>query len=539
MKETLSKLAEQTGQLLRKMSVSQRISLAMLAGVVVVSLITLAVWNGSARTDQVTILFNIEGDKAEHVKELLAQQGIEYDESGGNISVPRAQESRARAALGSDAIFQKEDMFTFLYQTSLTGTESQRGDQKLDAVRRTIRAVLRSWSGVQDAEVVITGLENNRFVSDDIRKRRASVNLKMGFGEELGRERVEAISMLVTGAVRGLDPKNVHITANGRFYSLEKMSDEGGSLTARHRHQEAVAQIIADKIRKNLEMTYTRISQSVYVHLRLNENHEYTKEMLEPLIIKEIENISNAAGAQGEPESPGPELNVNVNRPTSNASSGGSRSTSSKEEIERNSVPGGGGSELVRWNTIAGQIEDLNITVVIPYIEAIMDKAGETPEDQEERDRVLTANLTDAKDRIAGALPAQFAERIKITAARFREPEMPEAKSNTVAGLLGFAQQYGGTIALFAFAAVALFMITSMVKKSVPAPVAEQAEWAGSIDGQEEDTQLDDEDILKILNAETPEHHKAEVYRNRIHKAIEEDTQAAVELVKRWLVKET
>lgn len=219
-KEIFGKLREQ----LKK--VSKKVYIAMAAALVILAVILVVVLNNRPYA---TLVTGVSRDEAAAVLSLLDSWGIrDYKvENGDTILVPASQQSSLQARVLIENVFQSGQTHYFENIGALS-TDKERNTAILLDLQERLRATIRCFENVKDADVYLTEGEDRSYIldSNNLVQATAAVRVTMNGTTRLTTQQAAAIRELVSNAMQGLEVGRVSITDTyGNTYS-------GGSLTA-------------------------------------------------------------------------------------------------------------------------------------------------------------------------------------------------------------------------------------------------------------------------------------------------------------------
>jgi len=345
----------QVGATFERMSFAERSLIASLA-VIVLLVLGMALWF-AARPQRVAVPYS--GDINAAVA-LLQRNSIEARAEGNRLMVPVADQHDAPGILvmndhlGGDA----SEAFAKLVQADPWETNAQLRAKTVVALQGYLSKVVSRMRGVRAANVMIAKPEHQGF-GRTTAKPSASVMVEMRGGGEVGRDMVEAIASLVSGAVAEMNPQDVEvIDALGHSYRIDDPEDriptEALELV---RSQEAYYQ---DKIERLLMIPGVIVAASVDLDpVRKEHSNTTTYTDTEPVLSESVtEVVTKDFSAGGEP---GARSNAGADIASGSGVAREHSESATKTEF---------GSKLPVGTTvkeIAGhQIQKINVTINVP-----------------------------------------------------------------------------------------------------------------------------------------------------------------------------
>lgn len=201
------KLKSFFGKLSRKTKILLGVALALLiVGAAAVAIVL--------NNKPYTVLFTgLNGEEASAIMTYLEENGAaNYRlENNNTILVPRDQETTLKAKLLMAGYPKSGFAYeSYFENVSSLSTESERNFAFLAALEEKMRAVIRCFEGVRDANVTIVQGESQTYVLEDaVAEASAAVQVTMTAGQKLSSEQASAIRNLVARAVKGLKIDNI------------------------------------------------------------------------------------------------------------------------------------------------------------------------------------------------------------------------------------------------------------------------------------------------------------------------------------------
>lgn len=228
--------------------------LVLLVTVIVLAAGVIGVGVYASRTRYAVLYGGLEGKDAASVTKKLDDLKIAYKLSGGSILIPADQVDRMRIQLASEGVPSGGKVgFELFDNTSFGASDFSRQVNYQRALEGELSRTIAAMDPVDDA-VVHLALPEDQIFSEDNQAATASVMLKINGGQSMGSGQVQAVTNLVAGAVKGLQPENVSITdsegnpLSGSDTSSAMTSEQLRSLKAYENQMESSLQSVLDRV---------------------------------------------------------------------------------------------------------------------------------------------------------------------------------------------------------------------------------------------------------------------------------------------------
>lgn len=328
------------------------------------------------------------------IVDTLEKANIRYkiNENTGSVSVPTEDLNAAKIKLSSAGI-QKEEGFnySFLNDQGKLGTsqfiESARYLRALETdLARTIRAI----QGITNAKVHIAIPQNNIF-ADENAKTTASVIINVMPGYENDKEKIRAIIQLVAASVPELDPTNVAITDQYGHYLSSIISQDSilnqEQLTyqnnIQHYYENRIKMLITPMMGEN--KTSINVNANIDFTQKEEADEEYNPDAKTLRSEQSITESNSASGSSGVPGALSNQPPAGGTTPNPSASSGQSRSESTKNyEVSKSTKYVRAAAPIIKNISVAIVVDDeskfdpkTKKTTPIPISKDKMDKITE------------------------------------------------------------------------------------------------------------------------------------------------------------------
>ncbi|MEL7238149.1 MAG: hypothetical protein AAGK78_04745, partial [Planctomycetota bacterium] len=504
--------------------------------------VTVVWWTQHAASREMVQLLDqpLTSDQVGPIRNQLSRSGIDYEMQGETIMVPVASRDEAMAMLSYEKALPADTTRHFANAVSNIGSFDPA--KKIDAAMRAateqdLAQTIRMWPEVRSAKVHING-KYRRQVGGNMMPS-AVVNIDTHGGSET-RKIADAAAHTVASAVSALRPNNVTVIVDGRRAQTDSDNSAlaGGnkllelrSQAERH-HEDNVRQAmgyipglhIAVSVEVNDAVTRETASE-------IDPDQKIIAPLSETTDIMDSLNGSTPGGQAG--FVPNSALSVNGN--------GGDTSKKTSETANVNNVVDYNRKKTESYRQ-AGKTTPTSCTISVPdsYILAEWRSENRTTDDPTPEALAVfeTQLLARFKEAARGSLNNLAADAIMVMGYAdmpFGTDVATGGGALAAAGVAGtveaggmgsLVKDYGKTAAVLALAGVALFLMSTMVKKSAvtSAPVAPSFDTGLSgfeFSGNEVEV---DEEVL--AGGRTVE---------QVQALVKENPDAAAALVKRWI----
>lgn len=471
LREQLKRLRE----FLAKLSAAQRVSLALLALVVVASFFFLFMAT-PGRTMVPLTPAGSPPDVTAGVIEALKAKNVPYKVENGVVMVPPEKRDEVFVQLyGSGVLPQGKNQFEWLWtQDVWTTTEARQRLQWTDTLRRRLEAAIASMDAVEAAAVQISPGEDPE-TTINARAAKASVHLKLKRGRTPGDVNARAIAEMVAASVPNLTAESVIITDTAmNAYEVPDPKQPhvlaGTALQLKREHEDFAAQKAKDalsflskvSVQANVDVDMESVEKETHKALpaesalRVSETTEKPGEA-----IGGVPGVGSALepGGLSEPGVGPTGIVVPI------------AATESSVHREFDNVFG---SEKTHTVSPPGKIRSVSLAVVVPYADAAKASDGSKGATPEATAEIVANNLRDWTLLVARACNVD-ATSIKMQPVSFPEPVAVAIAPRGETWKELFAR-YGEKIALALLALACLFFIWRIVRASVPRDVMDEIE---------------------------------------------------------------
>lgn len=541
-------------QQLGELSASQRMLTVTLLAVMAVTLVYWVRYAG--KPEMVALLDQPMG--AEDVTRLrgkLGGMGIRYEVTGDRLMVPSEQRDAALGALAFDQALPTSTSTGFdalIKNISPFGGETQNAQWWGQAKQAKLAEMMRGWPGVLDANVIIDSTERRTFTNPVQPK--ATINIKTRDGRRPEKKLVMAAADLVAGAQSGLDRGRVTVIVNGVSFPMhdqgaDSVAAGGGELIELRQQYE---EYFTRKINNQLRWLNAEVFVSVTVDVN-NRSTQAVETKYDPKGTAKVETRQRTRTSEDQTSQRAggePGAGANIQGSIADADTGGDEVSSNTNEDETEYQSG-----LSRVETTSregpGGATVRAATVRVPhsyFVRMYRERnpggggAGTTEPNEAALQPLLERELGKIRAEVKGcvglsddalATVETYADAVLASAEA-----APVAPASNVAAVVGV---HGKEIALGALAVVSLFMVSMMVRKGSPAPVAAPAEAPGPVPqlaaGEEVVGEAGDgEQMLDGMELDE-DAAKTQQMLGQVSDLVKENPDAAANLIKRWLNK--
>jgi flagellar biosynthesis/type III secretory pathway M-ring protein FliF/YscJ len=487
-----------------------------------------------------------DGDIAQISGE-LERHGIAYSVSGGRVMVPSERRAEAVAELMYARVLPHDTPSVFETLNKEVGAFSpgdEREDMRVEITQRQMAQIICRWPDVVDATVVINAKDQQRIEGSILPSATVSIQTHDGTGGT--KNLIKSAAESIVGAVPGLTRGQVRVIIDGIAHRL---ADNDNSAAAGGDDYIDLKRQNEDMLEENLRKCFAEIP-GLFVTVNCDVDNTTKSEeatVYDPkgTLTKEYESTDHTTETSG-PVAGGGEAGAGANTSASIAggTGGGQGSNSTSEDTTSKSQTFAGGTKT-HVDTPPGKEIVKSATVRVPRSHFVANyKVSNSNSEPDEtalqasaalelaqiRQQAMNCLGLDSDKALSVAMYTDAAPSMNLTAA---------AVTQTPSGGVGSVSGYAKEIAIGVLAVVSLFMMSSMVKKATPAPVAVvpvEVKGTPILDGAEQlageaafaNATLDgmelDEDAMKTQQM-----------LDQVTTMVKENPDGAAALVKRWL----
>jgi len=223
LKKLQQKLLEFWGNLNKSQKIRLAITVAIILTAVIVSLVIVS------KPNYITLIESEDPKQLKNITDSLTEQGIVYkmSDDGKKILINDKDKSAAQVAslsfVGSSMDF--EDAYNMIKLNSTESDKQALWDQyKKENLSSKLEAIA---DNIEMADVVLDVPEKSPFVTSDDEEEKPTASVIVKTREELTDENVQAIAMMVSGSVSGLNYKDVVVLDDKLNILSKDNTDEG------------------------------------------------------------------------------------------------------------------------------------------------------------------------------------------------------------------------------------------------------------------------------------------------------------------------
>jgi flagellar M-ring protein FliF len=262
--------------LFSSMTMAQKISIVLIAIIVLVGLFMVYKWN--SQPEYVALYSSLTPENAASIVSKLDEAKIKYKVSSDStaIQVDQKQISQARLLLAEQGLPVDSTVGFELFDKQFFGLTDF--TQKINYQRALEGELSKTIAGIEEIESVRVHLvlPQSEIFSEKQSNASASIVLKMKNGIELKSGSVRAITNLVAGSVEGLSKENI-IIADTKGNLLSSGGEESAGISE---HQNLIAEF-ENQIGKDLSFMLAMVYGNENVIVRVNADIDFDKKVSE------------------------------------------------------------------------------------------------------------------------------------------------------------------------------------------------------------------------------------------------------------------
>ncbi len=297
MKKWGSRVVHPVRDMVNRMTPSQRISLVILAAVIMVA-VGVMMFNTTADARMVPIA--ISGSQ---LPDLLAQQGVPYRQTqSGEILVPVSSVNQVRALAFQNGLDEKDtDLFHWLYDSiSLGETAGHRANKLQDSRRRAVEQTLAWLEGIEEAKVHADIKKSPLFVTTPVVSTAAVVLKRRADLDSLPPRTVRSARKIVAGAL-GMPVSEVSVVDQTQTYDLDSPGLLAGETRRMSEHEwiRSISDLLMRVFAPNEYFVKVDVKVNIVEKSRLDE--EYSKDTSVSLTERRVEEKQEGDRGGGAP----------------------------------------------------------------------------------------------------------------------------------------------------------------------------------------------------------------------------------------------
>ncbi len=425
--EPLKQLLGQLTNIWNQLGLNQRVIVAAGGIAVFVGLLALGLW--SSQPSYALLYGNLSLKDVDALRNSLETQTIPYKigANGNSILVPTHQVHEARIFLAGKGLPNNSEKvgLEIFDRPSFGLSNLQQRVNHIRALQGELSKTIGKMNGIEAADVMVNMPENKLF-EDSLSQASASVFLQTVGSEEVSKNHVRAIQLLVARAVEGLIPDRVSVTnTNGELLSREAEDDSSGFLSDRQLEaQRQLETYLSKKVEDMLTIALGAGNAVVMVSAEVDRQTvtestiAYDGDKSVPRSTTTTEDKTNNQSGAGSPNQVPAQANTGANN---------SNSVSETEIVERSTTDTEYAVSSVSNDTVtvAGGLKDVTAAVYISMVEKVAQDGSKTGE-WEKRDPEV---LEEIKQIVCNALGIDSTEMDKkVKVGQFEPQEDPKLK---------------------------------------------------------------------------------------------------------------
>ena len=453
----------------------------MLVGTLVALMcITVYYWGHYAGSPEMVPVLStaLTDTQATGLEATLTRGNITYVRNGDQILVPSDRRLDAIAMVSHDQLLPADTASTFndiFKSVNAFDGDTSRDMHYVQYLQATLAGEFQRWPEISSATVLINDKQEWR-VEDSIQPS-ASVILMTHDHQLSGPEfhkLVSAASTLVASAVSGLTPSRVSVAIDERTgHGMDSSTDGGGAsgddlIDAEQSEEDRWERKIRDHFVDILGLAIT-VNCDVENRSITERSLQYDPKKSMTKAVEEKEQTEDSKGGGSGGGEPGVGANTSASIPTGSTGGTETETTSSQTDTKSQTFAGQDEQSVI---TPAGKVTVKSASLRVPrsYFANLIRK----PDGSEPDDAAILARAEQEKanirDQVQKALSIT-ADAISVEMYTDAVPTLPGVATASIPPSFATVTGHAKEIGVLALAVVSLFMMSSMVRKSTPAPV--------------------------------------------------------------------
>ena len=323
--EPLKQLGAQLKNIWKQLGINQRVIVAAGGIGIFGGLIALAMWSSQPR--YALLYGNLSLKDIDTLRNTLEGQSIpnKIGPNGHSILVPSAQVHEARIFLAGKGLPNSSEKvgLEIFDRPSFGLSNLQQRVNHIRALQGELSNTIGKMIGIEAADVMINMPENKLF-EDSLSQASASVFLQTVGIDEVNKNQVRAIQLLVARAVEGLVPDRVSVTnTNGELLSSEPEGEASGFLSDRQLDtQRQLESYLSRKVENMLTtvlgpgQAVVRVSAEINRETKTESTVKYDEDSVPRSTTETIENTKMGSGTTNTNTMAGPLESESISRTT-------------------------------------------------------------------------------------------------------------------------------------------------------------------------------------------------------------------------------
>lgn len=537
-------------QQLAGLSATQRMLVGTLVAVMVLTMMYWGKYAGSP--EMVPVLDQVlNDDEIGRIDMMLVARGVPHTVVGGRIHVPAERKMEIVADLMYQQMLPRDSRSAFDEMIKKSNPFGSHKDSDVNynlALQTALAQVMRRFPGVADAQVIINAKSERRVENSIVPTATVFISMRDPSSAPT-KQLITAAADGVAGTVSGLTRGHVSVIVNGRSNRVpDADANVFGSgddlMDVKVRTEQRLEQKIRDQFAYIPGMTAT-VTVDVDNRTRSEQSMTYDPDRV---IVKPTEiNSTNQETTNSSAAAADPGVGANTGVPIlagGLSGGGGSQNSTTSEEKIKNQILAS--STQSTTQTPAGKDTVQSATVRVPrsYFVGVYKQRSASAKEPDEAALMplVSAELASIRDGVKKCIGLKsdgdlsvdtYADAIAGSALVMATTSSPASPA------LGSVTAYGKEIAIGVLAVVSLFLMSSMVRKSTPAPLVampilnEPPQILTAGEGLAGEASTTDATLAGMELDEDAVHTQQML--EQVSTMVKENPDGAAALVKRWL----
>ena len=524
------------------------------AALVFITVMTLYWWTTFAGKADMEVLFDqpMSADQMAQATTQLGAAGIDCQAVGDRLYVAADKKLQAIGLLSSAMLLPsdtKNAIDDLVAKINPWMSHSLEDKMFLQAKQTVLAQALRNWPQIRHAVVVI---DNTRERGPNGAEPSASVSVMLKSGEPT-QKLADGIGDFISGSFSNLRRGRVKVHINDRSFTLRDKDDQSPTASA----EDLLAQLqnyekySAEKIKEHFRFMDPGVFVTVTCRIN-NERMEKNVESVDPkTVVSKAVRETNQTEENNSNKRDSGEPGVVPNQGL--AVDGGANGEKNSGTSEKNSseflvvVP----KTVIKTVNNGGDATPTGVSVLLPRSRFVLEykliKNSDKEPDPTALQAYIDAQILKHRDVVKHCVGNIADEAVTVSEYADSLPISGSAPLAAAAPMSLMLTDHAKEIALGALALVSLFMVSNMVKKGSPIPAAAMATAGGigigmtprspsPLPGREEAVgeAMEGDPLLDGMELDE-DSAKAQQMLNQVSALVEENPDAAANLVKRWM----
>lgn len=449
--DSVKSALDSIGRMWTALNATQRVVLSVAAA----AMVALLVWGSASSVPTMVRVAGPELDAASRTAILrkFQERNQKHEIRGAEILVPKEDADRVVLELAGEGGMNEDAIWKFLEDGDIFKSSKDKDLRYKRALEQKLGLMIRRVEFVKNASVVITYGSKADRLGFEGQRASASVQVELQEGNKLSQKNVTAIANLVAKSVPGLDVDQVVISdTKGLSYSLPRKDGGVGTATDFREYERQIEEDIQGRIKTAFR------TASVVVRV-VTRNTTIQKETVKNSNLRVVEEEERRRVEKGVADTA---TRVVKGNDQGSAPVEPAPREVTDQEFKNKYAPGN--QETVKINDPAGQIEKINVGVLIP-IEVGADNK-ELVEAEKELSKIKQWVMQAAGDKATN-------ESVSVQFIASRRPEALIAQPSPDTTMTWMAR-HASKIALFGLALAGLFVLLRVVQTAMARETVEE-----------------------------------------------------------------